>query len=107
MLFNSRFIVFVLNQRHKKNKITLFSSCNFQQMESSTDVNFARDMLLNSMWLNQPQWFVCLQYMFILQGYDLHIESKGQGSLPETLKKIPVVSFRVTDVDEEEKKNIL
>ncbi|KAH3747908.1 calcyphosin-2-like [Dreissena polymorpha] len=43
----------------------------------------------------------------ICDGHDLSISTKGQGSLPETLKKLTEVTFRVTDVEEEEKRSIL
>ncbi|WAR09393.1 CAYP2-like protein [Mya arenaria] len=43
----------------------------------------------------------------ICAGSDIAIATKGQSSLPETLKKIAEVTFRVTDVEEEEKRKIL
>ncbi|CAJ1099405.1 Hypothetical predicted protein [Octopus vulgaris] len=43
----------------------------------------------------------------ISQGADLVISGHNQPCLPETLKKQPIVFFRVTDVDEQEKSKIL
>lgn len=43
----------------------------------------------------------------ICSGHNIHISTSGQHSLPDTLKRVPEVTFRVTDVDEEEKQKIL
>lgn len=43
----------------------------------------------------------------ICSGHNLHIQTSGQHSLPATLKSVPEVTFRVTDVDEDEKREIL
>jgi len=59
-------------------------------------------------------WFQCLSFQsgiiklwVYFQGYEILIETKGQSSLPETLKKVAVVKFKVTDVDDAEKREIL
>ncbi|KAL4233136.1 Calcium-dependent secretion activator 2 [Mactra antiquata] len=43
----------------------------------------------------------------ICPGHNIHIATSGQHSLPETLKRLSVITFRVTDVDEDEKRQIL
>ncbi|KAL5011125.1 hypothetical protein ScPMuIL_013430 [Solemya velum] len=43
----------------------------------------------------------------ITPGYDLRIDTASQISLPDTLKKKPILTLRVTDVDEAEKQDLL
>lgn len=51
--------------------------------------------------------FIVWPFVDLFQGRDLTFETAQQSTLPEFLRKSPIVSVRITDVDESPKEEIV